>query len=223
MKLLLAVSSLQHISPLLQKNAEALQPHKYPYLHKTKMGQHEISILETGYSNAATTYRLAKVLNQEKFHLALFCSFGRYIAETTAEPQFFNVVNEKLGDEGMAVSGEWKDFYDLNLVTKEEPPQVRGGFVNLTNSYMNVFLGFRKVIGVTVHQLSNTLLQLVYHNKLKASVETSNGFAFSYVCLAEKQNYYHLCFADVNYKVGDPSEQNLDVFNATLTQLIAIL
>lgn len=223
MKLLLAVSSLRHIAPLLQQNGAAHQPDKFPYLWKTKIGQHEVSLLETSHSNTATAYRVTKVLNHEKFHLALLCSYGRYISGTTADPQFFNVVNEKAGDEGMMISGEWKDFYDLNLLTKEEPPQVRGGFVNLTNSYMNVLLGFRKVIGITVHQQSNELLQSKCYNKLKASVETTNGFSFSYACLAEKQSYYHLCFADANYQIGEPSAQNLDTFNATLNQLIAIL
>ena len=156
MKLLLCISDLNNISSTLNEFTSTLQQDSdLRFLHSAKILHHEVDIVETGVGIYQTTYKVTKALSKQKYHLALKVSFGNSYIEEIAVGSVLNIVNEKPGDFGMLVEQVWKDHYDLHLVNREEEPHVRGGFINLTNAYMNVFTPYKKVVGVTVNNYAD--------------------------------------------------------------------
>lgn len=204
MKLLLCVASVEYIQPVLQQFSVTTSPHpSLAFIQQAKILQHEVDILETGVGVFQTTYRLTKALSLQKYHLALRIGMGNSYKTETAIGTVLNIVNEKPGDYGMSINGEWKDLYDLNLIKPEDQPQQRGGFINLTNSYMNVFMPFKKVVGLTVNNYADKSSFASKKVKYKADCETADGIGFAYTCLYEKQNFYHLCIVERNLETGE--------------------
>lgn len=221
MKLLICVTSLCDIEPALKHYNAALSKHAgMKYLSSAKILHHEVDILETGLGVFQTTYKLTKVLGLQKYHLALnLCAANAY---TAIEPgTILNIVNEKPGDYGTLANGEWKDFYDTGMMKREDEPHVRGGFVNLNNSYMNVFIPFKKVVGVSVSHYADKSNYEVRRDKYKAECETIENLGFVYTCLYEKQNYYSLCVIERSLATNaDNSKLAAAELNKTLIYLI---
>lgn len=222
MKLLLCVSSVNDVKAFLENFSASLLPHtSSKFLHSTKILHHEVDILETGVGVYQTSYKVTKALSQQKYHLALKVSFSNSYKEEIRLSSVLNIVNEKPGDFGMLVNGEWKDHYDFNLMTREDEPHIRGGFINLTNAYMDVFTPFKKVVGVTVNNYADKNTFLIRKEKYKADCETGDGLGFVYPCLFEKQSFYQLCVVERNLATG---EENFNLAKEKLNEtLIDIL
>lgn len=218
MKLLLCVSSLNDVKKFLENFSASLLPHSsFKFLHSTKILHHEVNVLETGVGVYQTSYKVTKVLSQQKYHLALKVSFGNSYKEEITVGTALNIVNEKPGDFGMIVDGEWKDHYDFNLINREDEPHVRGGFINLTNAYMDVFAPFKKVVGVTVNNYADKNSFALRKEKYKADCETGDGLGFTYPCLYEKQSFYHLCFAERNLSTN---QENVETAKKLMTETL---
>ncbi len=222
MKLLLVVTSLNEIQPFLEHFGEAQVKHDtQAYLHSVKLLHHEVDLLETGAGIHQTSYKVTKALSALKYHLALKAGYGNAYKEEAAVGSILNIVNEKPGDFGMMIANEWKDLYDQNQVNREDAPHTRGGMINLTNAYMNVFLPFKKSVGLTVNNYGCTSEVKLRREKYKADCETVDGLGFVYPCLFEKQLFYQLCVIERNLVTGQENfnlaKQNL---NETLIDLI---
>ena len=222
MKLLLVVSSLKDIESFLEKSSVVLQQHaSLKYLSTAKILHHEVDFLVSGVGVFQTTYKITKALSLQKYHLALKLGFGNAYKEDIETGAVLNVVNEKPGDYGMMVNGEWKDLYDFGLMNREDEPHIRGGFVNLTNAYMNVFMPYKKVVGITVNNYADKNSVQLRREKYKADCETGDGIGFVYPCLFEKQSYYQLCVIERNLVTG---EENFNLakekMSETLEELI---
>ena len=222
MKLLLCVSSLSDIELFLKEFSASLLPHSsLKFLHSAKILHHEVVILETGVGLYQTSYKITKALSQHKYHLALKVSFGNAYKKEIALGNALNIVNEKPGDFGMMADREWKDHYDFNLISCEDEPHIRGGFINLTNAYMDVFAQFKKVVGVTVNHYADKNTFALRKEKYKADCETGDGLGFVYPCLFEKQSFYQLCVVERNLATG---EENYNLAKEKLNEtLIDIL
>ncbi|MBK8657339.1 MAG: hypothetical protein IPN22_00255 [Bacteroidetes bacterium] len=222
MKLLVCVSQFKNIQPALQQLEVVLATSEvHRYVKTCSLYQHEVDILETGASELTTANSLTGLLSQKKYHLALLLSTGTAYKPEYIPGTVLNIVNDKPGDSGTIVDGQWLDYYDLGLMDKTSPPHIRGGFINLNNAYMNVFAPFKKVVGLTVNHFRNKHDWQLKQEKYKADCETSNGLGFSYTCLAEKQSYYHLTFIEHNMVSGN-TDQSL-ALSAMNTQLISLL
>lgn len=222
MKLLLCVSSLNDIELCLKHFA--VNPERnasFSFLSSAKILHHEVDILETGVGVYQTTYKLTKILSQQKYHLALKLSFGNSYKEEISVGRVLNIINEKPGDFGMLENGEWKDHYDFGLLKNTDEPQIRGGFINMTNAYMNVFASFKKAVGVAVNHYADVNTFQVRKEKYKADCETGDGLGFVYVCLFEKQSFYQLCFIERSLISGDKDfVKAKNSMNETLIDLI---
>lgn len=217
MKLLLVVNSLKDIEPALQHYKVVVSNGAMPFLHEANIVQHQVSICESGAGVFQTAYKCTRALSLQKYHLALKLSTGNAYKEAYACGSVLNVVNEKPGDYGMAVNGEWKDLYDFGILNREEEPHVRGGLVNLTNAYMNVFMPFKKAVGLTVNNYGDKSSLALRLEKYKADCETGDGLGFVYPCLFEKQNFYHLCVVERNLASG---EENFTLALEKLNELL---
>lgn len=225
MKLLLCVNSLTDIKPFLE--ATQVQPAPVAglnFLHKAKILQHETDILETGAGVFQTTYKLTKTLSRQKYHLALKLSTGNAYKADYAPGSILNIINEKPGDYGMPLNGEWQNLYDLNLLNRETEPHVRGGYINLTNAYMNIFMPYKKAVGITVNNYADKSQLAQRLDKYRTDCETTDGLGFTYTCLYEKQSFYHLCFTERNLVNGEENYPlALEVLNNTLKELVGKL
>ena len=222
MKLLLCVSSITDVKPFLEKFSASLLPHpSFKFVYSTKILHHEVDVVETGAGVYQTTYKLTKVLSQQKYHLALKLGFVNSYKQEIAIGTVLNIVNEKPGDFGMMVAGEWKDHYDLNLINREDAPHLRGGFINLANAYMDVFMPFKKVVGVTVNNYADKNTFLLRKEKYKADCETGDGLGFVYSCLFEKQSFYQLCVVERNLATGEENTAEANrIMNQTLIDIL---
>jgi hypothetical protein len=222
MKLLLVVASLNDVQLFLRHNDIApAQNAAIKFMHSFKVLHHEVDLVETGVGLYQTTYKVTKALSAQKYHLALKISTGNAYKEDIAIGAVLNIVNEKPGDFGMTINNEWKDLYDLDLINREEEPHVRGGLINLTNAYMNVFLPFKKSVGITVSHYANASALQLRREKYKADCETGDGLGFMYPCLFEKQSLYHLCVIERNLATGQENfNLATQILNETLIDLI---
>lgn len=199
MKLLLALPEQRFAESLLDHfNVVPESSSSSAYAAKLNVLHHEVTVLYTGHTLQETAYRTTKVLQGNKFHLALLANTGTAYRPDLEIGQILNVVNEKPVEQGESINGEWNDFYALQKVNAEQEPHVRGGFINLTNAYMNVFLPYKKVVGVTVNHVANKAMLELRRNMYKVDCETTNALGFTYACLAEKQLHYHLCVVERN-------------------------
>jgi hypothetical protein len=222
MKLLLVLSSINDIHPFLQHHSVEPVPHSaFPFVSTAKILHHDVDFLETGVGLHQTTYKVTKAISATKYHLALKVGLGNTYNDETEIGTILNIVNEKPGDMGMLVDNVWKDLYDLNLIHREHQPHTRSGLINLTNAYMNVFLPFKKVVGVTVNHYADASQVQMRREKYKADCETGDGLGFTCPCLFEKQLFYHLCVIERNLATG---AENFNLaaqkLNETLTGLI---
>jgi len=218
MKLLITVASLEDILPFTTHFKAELQPDiAFKFLHSTKIMHHEVDIVGTAVGIYQTTYKITKVLSRQKYHLALKIGLGNAYKQETAVGTILNIINEKPGDFGMMINGEWKDHYDLGLKKTVDEPHVKGGLVNFTNAYMNVFLPFKKVLGVTVNHYADKQTYTLKKEKYKADCETGDGLGFVYPCLFEKQQFYQLCVIERNLATGEENTHlALEKMNAAL-------
>jgi len=203
MKLLLVVASIEDIAPFAAHFKVELQANPtLKFLFSSKILHHEVDIVVTGVGIYQTTYKVTKTLSRQKYHLALKMSLGNAYKPETAIGTILNIVNEKPGDSGSMINGEWKDLYDLGLIKTGDEPHIKGGLINWTNAYLNVFLPFKKVVGVTVSNYADKETYLLRKEKYKADCETGDGLGFVYPCLFEKQQFYQLCVIERNLATG---------------------
>jgi hypothetical protein len=224
MKLLLVVPNEALVHGLVAHfNSEFTPNAEHKFLLHAKWLHHEVDVIVALGFSTSLTYQLTKALGRQKYHLALKISLAAAYSATTVADTILNIVNEKPADVGEQTIDGWQDVYDLNWLNREDAPHVRGGFVNMTNAYMNVFMPFKKVVGLTVNHQADTSLVVYRKERYKAEVETADGLAFVYACLAEQQTYYHL--AVVNRNLTDEVNQNNteSVVLHLLTDLIEIL
>ena len=211
MKLLLCVNRLadfsrlinhiEHSSGLGQKiianeqSANFMYP--LPYL------QHEIDLCETGFGLFQTTYKTTKALTQKKYHLALKVSFCNAYKPSYQIGDIVNVIKEKPGDIGIPTVNGFIDLYDSKLLNDESFPHYKGGYVNMNNSYMNVLLPYKKVVGVTVNQYADGSSYELKRDKYQADIETGDGLGFVFACMYERQSFYQLNSVERNMTTGE--------------------
>lgn len=222
MKLLLCIARLKDITAALKNYSIVPQRHDtLKFLYSATILHHEVTILETGFGIFQTAYKTTKALSSQKYHLALKLSLGNAYKQETRPGAVLNIVNDKPGDYGAGANGEWRDLYDLELINRKDEPQQHGGFVNLNNSYLNVFLPFKKVVGLTVNHYGDKNTFAGKRELYKADCETGDGLGFVYPCMYEKQNYYQLCVIERNLATGEHNAPlALDKLNETLINLL---
>lgn len=194
MQLLLVVNDAEALAAL----APEWQHTAFDFLFTAKIQQHEVTGCVCGFGMFQVAYKVAKALLHKRYHLALKVSLCNAYKDSIAVGDVLNIINEKPGDYGSFVHGEWRDLYDFGLLQREQHPQQRGGFVNMTNSYMDVFLPYKKCVGVSVNDYGNSATFSLRAERYKADCETGDALGFVYPCLYERQAFYHLCVVEKN-------------------------
>jgi hypothetical protein len=195
MKLLLVCNHPSHI----QETLKFIGYHPTKHQETIIFNHLEIDVLVTGFGGFQTTFHLTELLAKKQFHLILKTSTAVSFQSTLAIGQVLNVVRDFPASDGEIFNDSFKDLYELQLLNVNDPPHQLGGLVNKTNSYMNVFIPYKKVFGITSTISSkNSRLLKMRNEKYHPHIETRDGIFFSYPCLWKKLNYYHLAVVAEN-------------------------
>jgi hypothetical protein len=216
MKLLLVCNQRLQIQETL--TYIGLGAHNY----RAAFHQHQIDVLETGFGGFQTCFHFTEWTAQHTYHLILKAGFAKALQPGVEVGQVVNIVRDyPAGD------GEWRpntfcDLYDLHLLHVSSPPHHLGGLVNKTNSYMNIFLPYKKVFAITAPIPSdNEMLRNLRIEKYHPHIETADGIYFAYPCMWKKLNFYHLAVVAENYITG---HQNMQAAQKNLNdELISII
>lgn len=183
--------------------------------------QHDVTICETGTTVFETAYQVTKALDRDKYHLALKMGFGMAYHPDIAVGSAVNIIKEKPGDFGRMMNQQWEDVYALERLDAEAVPHFKGGFINMNNSYLNVFLEYKKVVGVTVNTFGASALAEQRRQQYKAEVESTNGLGFVYPCLYERQPFYHVLTIQENLATGAVAEHGAkELLNHYLIEIL---
>lgn len=214
MQLLLCVNRIADFSFL---EALPLAPEVLPFLYRCQYLQHQFFVCETGYGAFQVAYKTTKALSVQKFHLALKASMCNSFNEKIAVGEVVNIIKDKPGD----IESDGNDLYESGLLSADSFPHFKGAFINMNNSYLNVFLDYRKVVGVTVNKYADDKNFLYKKEKYRADIETGDGLAFTYSCMSERQAFYHIACVENNLAT---TEKNVSFAIASLNNnLVSII
>lgn len=206
MKLLLCLDQLADFKPLLDNindtGGQMLSPlpdnQSANFTLQLRYLQHEIDICETGLGSFQSAYKITKTLLQKRYHLAIKASLGNAYNSDINIGDVVNVIKDKPGDVGNGSGMDYHDLYDLQLLNRDSFPHYKGGFINMNNSYMNVFMPYKKVVSVTVNKYADSRSFQMRKDKYQADVETRDGLHFVYACMYERQPFYQIVCVENN-------------------------
>lgn len=193
MKILIAYSHQNEIQDFQNQieNTENLKSFQYKHIN--------IDFCETGYTAFETAFNMANALNGSSYHLVLFVGLANSLNKIMKVGQALNVINDVPYKIGIENESEFQDAYQLNYLDKTKAPHQRGGFINMSSSYFNVFLPFMKTASLSTNILGgneNTLNEKI--SRYPIHIETLNGIAFQYACLLKRIPFYQIRVVEKN-------------------------
>ena len=191
------------------------------YLFHYSVNGHEIWWLQTGHYAPETYMRIQSLLSRDRFHLALKFSSGLAIDPSLQDGTIVNIINEIDPERGINGPEGWQDYYSCGWLNREDHPHIRGGWINMTNAYLDVFLPYRKVVGISPTTLHDIKKGQEWLSRWRVAVETTNGLPFSYSCLWNKQSFYHLAIIGNNRSFIE--EKKTSDFSELFHQIISLL
>ncbi|MBX2902661.1 MAG: hypothetical protein KF872_03815 [Chitinophagales bacterium] len=201
MKLLLVCNHRDIISDTLQWFQ---QQHAVINDNNIAFKQHKIEILETGFGGFKVGFHLTECILKSHYNLILKLSEAHALMDSIAVGQVVNIVRDFPASDGNLIEDSFKDLYDTGYMHTAEHPHQLGGLVNKTNSYLNVFLPYKKVFSITSAISSHhATLKKIRIEKYKPHIETVDGIYFSYPCLWKRVSFYHLAAVIENLVTGE--------------------
>lgn len=219
MKILLAYSHPKEILEFNKhiENEEASLNFTYKHI--------EITFVQTGYTVYETAFALGQALAEQSYHLVLFAGLANSLNSKMHTGDVLNVINDLPFAIGRKDDNGFEHAYTLGWLDKTQEPHQRGGYINLSNSYFNVFLPYMKAAAITCPTLEgdSDLLQLKTE-RFQFHIETSNGLGFHYACLSKKLPFYQLRAVEYNAINRDRNTKlALENLNNALIQIIDLL
>lgn len=193
MKILIAYAQQNEIQEFLDLINHKECPKSFLYKHIF------IDFCETGHTAFETAFNLGGLMKTKRYHLVIFAGLANSLNNLMLDGQVLNVINDIPYQVGLESEHDFKDVYQLNLLDKNKVPHQRGGFINLTNAYFNVFINLMKTASLTTNVLGGneaTLNKKIEHYPIH--IETLNGISFQYACLFYKQSFYQLRAVEQN-------------------------
>lgn len=160
---------------------EFLQPIPLRY------AQHEVDVLFCGNALFEMSHKITKAI-ATRYNLALYAGFSDALNPTISVGTVVNVIKEK----PLLFDTMGADLYESKSIDVANFPHFRGGFVNMNNSYLNIFVDFKKVVSGTIAQKIDAPLAAELFQKYKTDVLTMNGIGFVYNCMFERQPFYQI-------------------------------
>lgn len=142
---------------------------------------HEITLFTTGVGMIATTFHLTRKLITQPYDLVLQAGVAGSFERSIGLAELVFVTDEQFGDIGAEDGYNFLDLFDLGLIGDDEKKYDNKRLVNPYNAELNL----RKVSGLSVNTVSGSeYTASLRHKKYNAQIETMEGAALHYVCLA---------------------------------------
>ena len=222
MKLLLCLPEAKGFKELINHlNTQSGKPipenfDSFHFLFHSSFMQHEVDVCFTGNTPFEVNHKVSKAI-QHKYHLALDVRFCLGVKPDLIPGTVVKVVKEKpyiLNDYGV-------DLYDSERLKSEDYPHFKNAFINMNNSYMNVFLDLKKVVSVSANQKIEDSDIAFMINDFKADTLTFTGIDFVYPCMFERQPFYQIYCVERNLSTGaDDKVLAEKVLNETLIDIL---
>lgn len=153
-----------------------------PILNNNLPGEFRICI--TGIGSVATTYNLLTFIQQYKPAFIIQAGIAGCFDKNIPLSSFFTVERDCFADLGVMEKDNWKDMFDMELVSKNETPFNNGWLVNKTDT--TIFENEKKTTSITVNEITtSTSKNKSWLDKYGATLESLEGAAFHYVCLMQ--------------------------------------
>ncbi len=204
MKVLIACSNtyeVAHLMDLLKPHSidteSGLQAINHPskkLLYSYFRDGMSIDLAILGNTSIEVSFQLGRILAIKKYHIALLIGYCDGLTDQVQAGELVNIINEKLEDSEVSPDGNVQSLYQIGLMDSTAFPHLRGGFINMTNAYFNVFLDIKKVASISSSVLYKGKCDALSDRieKHKISVQSRNGLGFVYPCLWNQQPFYHL-------------------------------
>lgn len=158
-----------------------------------RYAQHEVDVLFCGNALFEMSHKLSKAI-ATRYNLALYAGFSDALHPEITVGTVVNVIKEK----ALFFDTEGADLYESGTLDAMSFPHFKGGFINMNNSYLNIFVDFKKVVSGTIAQKVDATLGAALYQKYKTDVLTMNGVGFVYNCMFERQPFYQISVVKKN-------------------------
>ena len=193
-----------------------IEPQDFLQSIPLRYAQHEIDVLFCGNALFEMSHKMTKAIST-RYNLALYAGFSDAINPSIAVGTVVNVIKEK----PLLFDVEGADLYESKSMDTASFPHFKGGFVNMNNSYLNIFVDFKKVVSGTIAKKVDATLAADLFQKYKTDVLTMNGIGFVYNCMFERQPFYQISVVKKNIAT-DTADKDLAIEQLNLN-LIEIL
>lgn len=206
---------LEHVN---QKSAKPipLRNDSFQFMFSTKFMQHDLDICYTGNTPFEVNFKVTKAI-QNKYHLALDVRYCKALKADLAPGSIVKVIKEK----PFILNEIGADLYSSDRLNQEDYPHFKQAFINMNNSYMNIFLDFKKVVSVSVNQKLQESDLKNLAEEFKADTLTYTGIDFVYPCMFERQPFYQIYAVERNLVTSvEDKELAQKVMNETLIDIL---
>ena len=203
---------------------EIEQTIRYLETKNSNAGKNECKTLITGIGGIAVTYKLIKLLSNQKPDFMIQAGLAGSFRAKIPIGSVVCVHEELMGDMGAEENNEFRDAFDLRLVSENEPP-FTGKILTNTFAESHIQHGLPLTRSVTVNEITtreDRINQL--RKKYDPDIESMEGAAFHYVCLQEKIPFLQV--RSISNYVGERNKEKwglkvaLDNLNEKLVSII---
>lgn len=185
MRILIVASSNREVLDFTQnlEFVHQIEPHYKSY----KWGEMNLDILIAGYGSIFMAYHLTKALNMINYDLAINIGLAGSFDHFLEQGFVVNVVQDQFADLGTEHKGKIYTLHEEELMDENEFPFAEGVLNSLGNFEIEEVESLIPVKGITLNTLyTDPKWNNIMRDKYAPEVETMNGAAFFYACLAEK-------------------------------------
>jgi len=221
MRILIVAATTFEIRPLADRLP--LISHESEFLTTHLHNNSTVDILIPGVGMMLTAWHMGKHLSGKHYDLALNAGIAGAFDPAMKIGTVVNVTQECISELGAEDGEQFLSVFELGLMDPDQPPYQNGRLINTTTPKNRVLANLPRVTGSTVNTIHEKRLDQ-QTGKGKVDVETMEGAAFLYGCLAEKITCAQIRSISNYVEERDKSRWNvklaLDNLNKTLLEII---
>ncbi|MDD4602609.1 MAG: futalosine hydrolase [Bacteroidales bacterium] len=223
MNLLLVAATTFEIRPLLDKLTFIGEVD--PQLSRYTFKKINLDVLIPGVGMMLTAFQMGKSVAARKYDLAINAGIAGTFNKTLHLGSLVQVTEDCISELGAEDGEKFLSFFDLGLMDPDDTPYVSGALINQSPPTFACCRLLPKVKGITVntvHGAAGSVALII--KRFKADVESMEGAAFLYACLAEKIPCLQLRAISNYVEERDKSRWNIELalknLNKTLFEII---
>ena len=195
-------------------------------LNREEQNGLDITYLLTGIGTTSTSYRLTKLLSEEKFDLAINVGIAGSFSNDFPIGSVAIIDKEFFGDLGFETFSGFQTLFDYEILDADTFPFKSGALCasEMPSAAKEALSEYKRAIGVTVQTVSGLPeKRRQLEHDFKPQIESMEGAAFFYVCALEDIPFIEI--RSVSNEVGerDRSKWNIPLALNALKEACAKL